>query len=535
MKRKSITAVLITMMALSLTACGGSAGGTNLANNESTTNSSENLSDTLADTITSLSDTMADTITDISDTMTDAVNSLPNTMTDATNNLADAVTDVANNLSDTATDASTNLPNTLTDLETAISTIIEEFNTAPTIEETVLLDESDIKITATDLTYTGYSVDLGISIENNTDKNLSFASGTVGYCCTSINNCMIKGGYLNEDVAAGKKAKETISFSRTELELYGIREIADIQVGFVVKDDDYDEYFKGTGQVRTSVADSYDYTVNTYKKAMDSKALEVFYDCTIDYYEEQELYNENGVSMVSQALITNSEGEQAFLLELVNNSSEMVNVALCNPAVNGVGLYGSTWTTDTIRPGARCIMEAEVTAMLDGTCWELLGLGEVHTFSGDIILKDDEYTEVVAPKEIQIALSTETPVPNITGTEVYNENGVRIISKGIVEDSFDLSDDLHMVFLAENQSGALVTIGDAYDTFSLNGYMSDCIMYAGVLPPGRYAVLDVQISEWNLEECGITSPEDITEAEIGFEIRNKDYKLLAEPVVSVSY
>ena len=37
-----------------------------------------------------------------------------------------------------------------------------------------------------------------------------------------------------------------------------------------------------------------------------------------------------------------------------------------------------------------------------------------------------------------------------SGKEVYNENGIRIVSKGFLEDDFELSDDLNMVFLVEN-------------------------------------------------------------------------------------
>ncbi len=534
MKRKTIAAVIITTVALSLAACGGTAddatdtlgprteqaawgdaagndrasdiSGVGSANHNASANNSNAEGTTSENSTVAGSEASANNSTNNGSTTTDITSNLPDTLTD-----------------------------TLSDLETTITTANEEFTTTATIEQTVLIDESDIKITATDLTYTGYSVDLDLSIENNTDKNLSFASGTVGYCCSSINNCMIKGGYLNADVASGKKAKETISFSLTELEMYGITEIADIQVGFEVKDDNYDEYFRGSGQVWTSAADTYDYTVNTYRNAMDSKVLEVLYDCIIDYYVEQELYNESGVNIVSQALITNEDGEQAIFLEVVNNSAEMVNVSLSNTAVNGLVLYGGTWTMDTISPGARCIMEAEVTSMMDAACWELFGLSNIDNFSCFVTVKDAEYTEIIPASEINIAISEEiTPLDN-AGTELYNENGIRIISKGIVEDSSDYSDTVHMLFLAENQSSKSISIDDTYDSFSLNGYMTDCIMYPAEISSGRSAVLDVQIYDSDLEESDITAIEDIAEAELTFEIRDKNYKLLAEPAVTISY
>ena len=61
------------------------------------------------------------------------------------------------------------------------------FKTSATIEETVLVDEGGVKITATGLTYTNYSVDLALTIENNSGKNLSFVTGSLGYSCNSVN------------------------------------------------------------------------------------------------------------------------------------------------------------------------------------------------------------------------------------------------------------------------------------------------------------------------------------------------------------
>lgn len=92
---------------------------------------------------------------------------------------------------------------------------IESFKTTATIEETVLYDENNVKITATGLNYTDYVAELNVMIENNGDKDLSFICNSVGYNCNAINGYMVDDGYLSADVAAGKKANETISFSIT--------------------------------------------------------------------------------------------------------------------------------------------------------------------------------------------------------------------------------------------------------------------------------------------------------------------------------
>ena len=68
------------------------------------------------------------------------------------------------------------------------------FNVDATLEETVMVDEGGVKITATGLTYTDYSVDLDLTIENNSGKTLSFVSGSLGYSCNSISGYMVNDG-----------------------------------------------------------------------------------------------------------------------------------------------------------------------------------------------------------------------------------------------------------------------------------------------------------------------------------------------------
>ena len=47
----------------------------------------------------------------------------------------------------------------------------------------------------------------------------------MGYSCNSVNGFMVDDGYLNCDVANGKKANDTISFSYDELMLYALAKL----------------------------------------------------------------------------------------------------------------------------------------------------------------------------------------------------------------------------------------------------------------------------------------------------------------------
>lgn len=153
---------------------------------------------------------------------------------------------------------------------------------------------------------------------------------------------MVDDGYLSADVAAGKKANETISFSVDMLALYGITEIADIQVGFDIKDADYEGFQTGVCKVETSAAGSYDYKTDTFIKAMKSEVLEELYEFKVEVFLEEEMYNEGDIRVVSEPLVTNKDGEQILFLEVENNSSEMVYGVTADICINGLAVCSST-------------------------------------------------------------------------------------------------------------------------------------------------------------------------------------------------
>lgn len=184
------------------------------------------------------------------------------------------------------------------------------FDPSATIEETVLVDESDVKITVTGIKYTAYAVKLDLTIENNSSQNLSFYAGTLGYSCNSVNGYMVDDGYLNANVGPGKKSNETVSFNVDELTLLGFSDIADIELGFNITDDNYKDYLKtGPRQLKTSLADSYDYTADTYRQAITDSGVAKQVGFVVAHHSEDAPFDQKGIRVVSQTLVSNSSGE----------------------------------------------------------------------------------------------------------------------------------------------------------------------------------------------------------------------------------
>lgn len=402
-----------------------------------------------------------------------------------------------------------------------------------TMEETVLVDEKDVKITATALQGTSYQVELSLVIENNSDTDLNFFSGTMGYSCNSVNGYMIDDGYLNVDVAAGKKANETIKFSADQLELMGITDIADIEVGFHIQTPDYDTYLRtGPRQLKTSLSDSYDYSSDTYQEAINNGGFAQVYSYSMDHFTTEVPFEKNGVQVLSWGLVTNKNHEKTVFLEVENTSTDQIFLTTSDFYFNGLLVEGYTWSSEAVNSGKRKVITLPLSSMLEESYWEIFGLTELGDITFSIGLENPDRQEIAPAEIVGLLLPGVQAAFDITGEEIYNGSGIRIISKGLVEDGSSYSEDIHALFLVENDSSEALYISAAYDSLSINGYMTDFFSSGQNLAPGKSGILDVSLRGDSLEKNGIDELDEIKEVELSFTIRNGKYSTLAEPKVS---
>lgn len=408
-----------------------------------------------------------------------------------------------------------------------------EFDPSATLEETVLVDEDGVKITVTGIKYTAYDVRLSLAIENDTDQDLSFHSGTMGFSCNSVNGYMVDDGYLSADVPAGKKANETVSFSIDELTLLGITDIADIELGFSVTDGQYDDYLQaGPRQLKTSLADTYDYSTDTYRRAITDRGLSGSLGFSLDADLDEVPFDEKGVRVLSQTLLTNSNGSQALLVEVENTTSDVVYAAVGDVSLNGLGVQSGTWSTHWISPGKRRVITMNLSNMLEDSYREVFGLETIGEAAYSFELKDSDRDTLVAPRRLALSVPGGGTSFDPSGEELYQEDDIRVVAKKLVPDDFDLSDDVHLLLLVENGTSQALHFDVDYDSVSVNGYMTNFICYGMQAAPGGSAVLDLELMDSSLEENGIDGLEDITEVEFTVEVKNDGYKTVAEPVVT---
>lgn len=152
------------------------------------------------------------------------------------------------------------------------SSVVEKKNKKANISETVILDKDGIKVTAKSIEYDRDDVDIKLLIENNSSKNVTVQ--TDGF---SINGIMID-PIFSADVAAGKKANDSISIYGDYLERANITTIKDIEFSLRVFDSDtWDDIFIEKGITLTTDAKDYVQKYNTEGfLAVDQNGIKIY-------------------------------------------------------------------------------------------------------------------------------------------------------------------------------------------------------------------------------------------------------------------
>lgn len=399
-----------------------------------------------------------------------------------------------------------------------------EFKKTATLAETVMVDEGGVKITATGLNYTEFDVEVKLLIENNSGKDLSFSDGSIGYGGNAVNGMMMESGSLYCNIGDGKKSNEAIRYSYDDLMLFGIDEIADMEIGLKIRDEEYETIYEGIHQLKTSAFDTYDYETNHYQEAINSQT----YQYETIYFSTDSLYEQNGVKLLSSSMVI-QDGESLVLLELENTLDSMVQVEAFEIAVNGLKLSSDIESATSIFAGNRGVLIVPLSTIVDQAYWSEYGITEVGSVSCALGLYQDDLTELGEKAYVEMVISDENATFDASGEEVYNNNGVRMVSKSLQEDDGDL---LVLMFV-ENNSGKTLSISDAYDSLSVNGFMTDYYSSEQELNDGEAAVMILTIMGDSLEENQITSS-DVEEIEIGFEIE-KGYTTIDEPTLTLQF
>ncbi len=181
-----------------------------------------------------------------------------------------------------------------------------------TVEEAVLFEENGIRITMKSLdTKDTFGPSLKLLLENDSDRDITIQTRN-----ESVNGYMI-GTMFSADVAAGKKANDSLAFMRSSLERCGVSTIADMEFSFHIFESSSWETILDSPmvQVKTSAADGYTYSFD------DSGTP---------------IYDENGLRLIIKGLAEDSSifGPEVMVY-VENNSGQDVTIQARDVSLNG--------------------------------------------------------------------------------------------------------------------------------------------------------------------------------------------------------
>lgn len=202
-----------------------------------------------------------------------------------------------------------------------------------TIEETVLYDADDIKITAKELTFEDewYAGGLKVLVENNTNQDLYISTNSV-----YVNGYMVSASLYCE-VSAGKKSNETMYFYEADFNRCDIKTIADIEMSFRAYDtESYEDYLvTDLIKVETSAADGFEYKYDD---------------------EGTVIFEQGDIKIVVQDLIPGNPDEYTdtqLMLYVYNGSDDKIYLSSSDVSVNGFMIYGSLYCN--LDPGKHAV------------------------------------------------------------------------------------------------------------------------------------------------------------------------------------
>jgi len=232
-----------------------------------------------------------------------------------------------------------------------------------TIAETVLYEADGIKVTAKSLADGLLGTEVKLLIENDSSKNILITSSSV-----SANGYMMPTAALYAEVAAGKKANESLTLMSSELDQCGIETLAEMQFYLQIQDPETWETIKTTDLITLATS------ATGYTQPVDDSG--------------DVLYNENGYKVVCKGLKQDIIWDGTVVFYMENNSNKAVSIYAENVSVNGFMQEVGLWSD--LRPSTKVI---DGMSMIDLSDLEITNIDEIKTIEFNLRIVDAETWE----------------------------------------------------------------------------------------------------------------------------------------------
>lgn len=234
--------------------------------------------------------------------------------------------------------------------------------------------------------------------------------------------------------------------------------------------------------------------------------------------DEQVLFEQESIVVTATEYVTDSIWGDGIKLLLENNSDKDITVG-CNALI-----VNDYMITDLFASGIAAGKKSNETLYLSSTQLKAAGIENVGKIEIYFRVYDSSTYKTVFETECVTIQTSEyanmDTIPNDAGTELYNQDGIRIVGKTVGENSFW---GTAILLYVENNSGK--NVGISVDDMSINGFMMHPF-FSTTVYDGKKSIDDITIFSNDLEENGI---EAIEEVELKFHIYDADsYSTIAD-------
>ena len=234
--------------------------------------------------------------------------------------------------------------------------------------------------------------------------------------------------------------------------------------------------------------------------------------------EEQELINQDGIVITAKEYVTDNIWGDGIKLVLENNTDKTVTVG-CNALIVNNYMKTDLFVAE-VAPGKKSneVMYLSNTE-LKAAGIDTVGQVEIYFHVYDSASYDNIFDSgCVTIKTSEFANMDTTPED--MGTELYNENGIRIVGKAVDENSFW---GTAILLYCENTSGK--NVGISVEEMSINGFMMSPL-FSTIIYDQKMSLDEITVLSTELEENGI---DEIEEVELKFHIYDVDsYNTIAD-------
>ena len=231
---------------------------------------------------------------------------------------------------------------------------------------------------------------------------------------------------------------------------------------------------------------------------------------TLVSIEEQVLVDQDGIKITATEYTTDSIWGDGIKLLVENNTDKDYTVG-CDALIVNDYMITDLFVSD-IAAGKKSNETMYLsTSQLDAAGIDTVGKIEMYFHAYDAnwdYLFQNVYSEIQTSQYDNMDAT-----PDEGGTELYNENGIRIVGKAVDENSFW---GTAILLYIENNSGK--NIGVSVDDLSINGFMLSPYFSTTVYNEKK-SIDDITVFSSDLEDNGIETIEDV---ELKFHIYDSD-------------